>query len=156
MEALIAYLILPAIIIYYFVRKRTKKQEFDSSPEHPFKVNIAVLAQETKGALNIVRGRALTHHLEIDVKISPKDWDRIKKAGIYDATLFEYPDPTSTYSGEMREYYVRDLRLDKTAVSFYNIGQAEEAKETLLQNLYKLKDAVELQKEGRRSESFEI
>jgi hypothetical protein len=145
-----------AYAVYYFVVvRKQKKQEFEKSPEHPFQVNVAVVPFKTTGVLNVVRGRPLTHFLEVDVKISPKDWQRIKDAGLYDAVLFEYPDPTSTYSGEMREYNVRDLQI-KGAASFYNLGQAQEARETLLKNIVNLKAAVEVQKEGRQQTSFEL
>jgi hypothetical protein len=103
----------------------------------------------------MARGRGLTHNLEVRVNIGPKDWQRIKDAGLYDAVLFEYPDPTSTYSGEMRPYKVSDLTYHGAA-SFYNIQQATAAKEQLLKALYALKDDIETQKAGPIRETFEI
>jgi hypothetical protein len=103
--------------------------------------------------LNTIRGRALTHSLVVDVKISKKDWAAIKKAGLYDAVLFQYPDSTSTYSGEMMDYKVSSLSFTGS-VSFYNISQLEEAKETLITNLHNLKASIA--NEGKQEHRFEI
>lgn len=159
MEALIFWLLVAAGITFFIRRsKKAKKAEqaaLDAAPEQPFKVNVAITPIKDNALLKIVRGRPLTHMLEMDIQISPKDWQRIKDAGLYDAVLFEYPDETSTTSGELSTCHVRGLR-QKIGVCFYNIGDAERAKEALLQSLHNLKDAITLQKEGKRTESFEI
>src|SRR5205823_537106 len=127
----------------------------DAMPERAFKVNVAVVPIQADGLLNFVRGRALTHNLEVDVVISPKDWQRIKDAGLMDAPLFEYPDSTSTYSGIMNQYPVKFLQ-SKGAASFYDINSADEAKEELIQSILQLRARLELIKEGPQVTSFEI
>jgi hypothetical protein len=143
--------------IYWFfaVRPRNKK-EFEASPEHAFKVSVAIKPIPVDSA-RLLRGRKVTHSLSMDIKISPKDWKRIDEAGLMDASLFDYPNQVSFENKEREHFLVSSLRHNKPmGVQFYDIGDAEEAKEKLLKNLYMLKDAVEAQKEGVRSESFEI
>jgi hypothetical protein len=145
--------LIPIYLIYRYFRN---KNALAAAPDdQPFKVNVAIVPIEDSKLLKIIRGRALTHNLSVKVDIGLKDWERIKKAGLYDAVLFEYPDPTSTYSGEMREYNVRDLKIHGAA-PFYNLNQAMEAKETLLKNIVNLRATVEAQKEGPQVTSFEI
>jgi hypothetical protein len=91
--------------------------------------------------------------VEVDVTISQKDWQRIKDAGLYDMTLFEYPSPQG--DGEKRIFYVRFLR-NKGYAGFYDLFSAENAKEELLKALHNLKAAIEVQKEGTRVTEFEI
>jgi hypothetical protein len=149
----------PVVLFFVFrhFRRLRREAEIAASPEHPFKVNVAVEPFKTTGFQNVLRGRALTHFLSMDVKISMKDWQRIKDAGLYDAVLFDYPNNRSTYDGTRDTFPVRILEGEgRRSVGFYNIGDAEEAKEKLLKALYDLKDAIALQKEGKRSESFEI
>jgi hypothetical protein len=160
-DALMFYIIIPLTIIGIVFYRRTKKRNdaeaLALTPEHPFKVSVTVEPLEKSSfGLDYVRGRKLTHQLTIDVTISQKDWKRIKDAGVYDASLFKYSDTTSTHSGEMRDYVVHQLDGPKSYAGFYNITDAEIAKETLLKNLYNLKDTIALHKEGKRSESFEI
>jgi len=123
----------------------------------PMQVNITTeTIDKNRPLLNFIRGRPLTHALIIEVRISQNDWKAIKKAGLYDAVLFEYPSPASTYDEEKMTYPVSSLRLPKTSVSFYNIGQLNEAKETLIQNLHNLKAQIEVHKQGPQKQSFEI
>jgi hypothetical protein len=142
--------------IYYFVVIRPrKKADFDASPEHPFKVDITIRAFQDSFINKMQRGRAATHNLEINVDISPKDWQRIKDAGLYDATLFEYPNQNSVETREMERFKVIDLRTHG-AVSFYNINDALEAKEKLIKALHDLKDTIDVHKEGPQREVMEI
>ena len=92
----------------------------------------------------------------MDIQISLKDWKRIDDAGFIDAPLFEYPNQTSTHIGELEQFPVKFLKDGPKAVLFYNIGQAEEAKEELLKSLVTIRAAIEAQKEGRRETSIEI
>jgi hypothetical protein len=159
MDGLLGFLffvVLPGWWIYArFFKDRTKvKTHYQQAEDGPMQVKITVepITRNTP-ILNFVRGRPLSHALVVDVKISKKDWAAIKKAGLYDALLFQYPDTTSTYSGEMMDYRVSSLTF-KGSAGFYNIGQAEEAKQTLIQNLHNLKAAIV--NEGRQEYSFEI
>jgi hypothetical protein len=124
-------------------------------PEQPFKVDVMVKSVPDSKFNAMQRGRALTHSLSINVKIGQKDWQRIKAAGLYDATLFEYPDDFSVQSGETKRYKVSDLTFHG-AVGFYNINAALEAKETLIKALHNLKDTIEVQKAGPQREVMEI
>jgi hypothetical protein len=144
---------LPYLFFWYI--KREDRKILEEMPEQTFKVNVAVVPIEASGMLNFARGRALTHNLEVQVHIGLKDWDRIKRAGLYDAVLFEYPDPTSASSGEMREYYVRDLKIHGAA-SFYDLNSATNARETLLNNIVNLRASIEIQKEGKQVTEFEL
>lgn len=158
MEGLLGLLFfvgVPGYFIFRFISKRSRAKEIEAMPERPFKIDVTLEPIDDKGLIKVVRGRALTHILSVRADISPKDWDRIKRAGLYDAVLFEYPDPTSTYSSEMREYNVRDLERPSGA-PFYNITQAEAAKEKLIAGIHNLKDAIELHRDGKRTESFEL
>jgi hypothetical protein len=144
-------------VIGYFVFDRWKNYKFVPEPEYdvPFKVDVTVRPIQDSALLKMVRGRALTHRLEIKVRIGPKDWQRIKDAGLYDAILFDYPDATSTYSGERGQYCVCHLRTDGAA-AFYNIGDAYAAKEKLIHSLHELRQAIDVQKEGVQNEVLEI
>jgi len=142
-------------IYWFFVMRPRKKAEFDASPEHPFKVNVAITP--VKDTVKILRSRAVTHALEMDVKISQKDWQRIKDAGLYDATLFEYRNTRNVEDDTMDRFEVSMLRNGWCNIGFYNINAAQEAKETLLKALYNLKDTIAAQKDMARSrETFEI
>jgi hypothetical protein len=143
-------------LYHFFVVRPRREREFEASTEHPFKVKVAVVPSDYKNAtLDFVRGRRLTHFLEVDVNISPKDWKRIKDAGVYDAVLFSFPNERSTYDNTMDTVHVRQLQKP-FSIGFYNLIDAEDAKETLLKKLYDLKDTITVQQEGRREESFEI
>src|SRR5712691_2052726 len=51
-------------IIWYFLARAKKKEEFEKSPEHPFKVNVAVVPIKDNAVIGYMRGRNLTHALE--------------------------------------------------------------------------------------------
>lgn len=146
-------------IAFFVIRGRLRdadRREIDRQPEQTFKVNVAVVPiPDDSPFIKMIRGRRITHNLEVDVVISPRDWQHIKDAGLLDAPLFEYPDTTSTYSGVVNQYPVKFLTT-KGAASFYNLNEAEAAKEKLIESLYNLRDAIEVQKEGRQSERLEI
>jgi hypothetical protein len=160
MELLIFIGLVVGIPLYFKYRKQKKVTDAAAlalTPEHPFKVKMTVEPIEKSAfGLDTIRGRALSHVLEIEVTISQKDWKRIKDAGYYDATLFKYPDTVSARSAALMDFPINQLRLGKTHTEFYDLGAAEEAKETALKTLYTLKDIIALHKEGKRSESFEI
>jgi hypothetical protein len=158
MDSIMGFLVffcIPAYFIYRFFQKRQHSAAVEAAPEQPFKVNIAVLPMQDAALTKLARGRRMTHMLEMDIQIGIKDWQRIKDAGLYDAVLFSYPDPTSTYSGDMHTCHVRELR-QKIAVPFYNLGDAEKAKEEFLKNIVNLRAAVETMKEGPQRTSFEL
>ena len=144
-------------LIFLFIRYRKKSEEttLAASPEHPFKVNVVVEPMQGNAAINVIRGRKLTHILKMDVKISLKDWKRIKDAGLYDAVLFDYANTTSTYSGDRQTCHVRELQ-NPTGVSFYNIGEAEHAKEQLIEKLYDLRSAIDAHRAPPQAERLEI
>src|SRR5882724_2348038 len=83
-------------IIWYFLARAKKKEEFEKSPEHPFKVKVAVEPIKDNAVISVLRGRKITHQLEMDIKISPKDWKRIDEAGLMDAPLFKHPNENDT------------------------------------------------------------
>jgi hypothetical protein len=146
------------IVLISYARRRIREhnqRELNAMPEQPFKVNVTVKPIEASKILNVVRGRALTHGLDVDVTIGPKDWDRIKKAGLYDAVLFDFPDCTSTFSGERDLYRVSHLRSPGGA-AFYNINDAYEARDKLINALHDIKATIEVQKEGKQVTEFEI
>jgi hypothetical protein len=159
MELLIFIGLVVGIPLYFFYRKGKKINDAKAlalTPEHSFRVKVTVDAIANNPALlTAVRGRPVTHSLKVDVTISPKDWDRIKKTGFYDAVLFKYPDTTSTTSREVNSYRVNYLET-VGSVDFFNIGQAEDAKEELLQSLVNLKSAIERIKEGKQVTEFEL
>jgi hypothetical protein len=145
-------------ILYRYLKhliNQHDQKELDAMPEQPFKVDVTVKSIEDSALFKMKSGRARTHSLDINVKIGPKDWQRIKQAGLYDAILFEYVDYFSTEAGEMERYKVSSLR-QPNAVGFYNINAAHAAKEQLLKALHDLKDTIEVQKEGPQREVFEI
>ena len=156
MEGLIsiAFLCLCIYLVYKFTKKSGDRRDAERAPEEPFKVDVTVVPIQDS-LLRIVRGRALTHKLEVKVRIGLKDWQRIKDAGLYDAILFDYPDATSTFSDKRGQYCVCHLREDGAAV-FYNIGDAYAAKEKLIHSLQELRQAIEVQKEGPQREVMEI
>jgi hypothetical protein len=158
MDGVMGFLVffcIPAYFIYRYIQKKQHSAAVEAAPEQPFKVNIAVVPMQDGALTKLARGRRMTHMLEMDIKIGIKDWQRIKDAGLYDAVLFSYPDPTSTYSSDMHTCHVRELR-QKIGVPFYNIGDAEKAKEEFIKNIMNLRASVEAIKEGPQRTSFEL
>jgi len=98
--------------------------------------------------------------LHIDAKLSQEDINALKRSGMEDYLLFEYPHPK--LEGVNHQYCGITL-LYVRKVDFPSMGDMEVAKQQLLQRLYTMRNVMERSKEqeaqeirGTTEERYEI
>ena len=116
----------------------------------PMQINITT-SEIPPGSFNY---RRLKVQMAIDVKISRQDWDAIKRMGLMNRKLFEYPAPSGDYN-DTRIFQVSSLR-QVCGIGFHDTIQMEEAKTELIQGLHSLKALIENRSAGPVTETIEI
>jgi hypothetical protein len=158
MDGVLGFLLV-AVPLFFVVRHFTKKSktraEFAALPvDGPMQVNVT----EENFPASGINSKNVKCLLKIDVKISQNDWRAIANAGLMKKLIFQYPSSAAAdqYDPEnMFDFRVEDLKRSG-GVTFGDVIQMQDAKEKLVEALYDLREHIDQQRYGAKTERLRI